>query len=83
VLRIFIALKIHRPRPGLNPRTLDLMASTITTRPPRPEKIHMNDELEWMWKIAFVAQFKMLSQQLPGGTEESHDNLSLDSRSLG
>jgi hypothetical protein len=28
----FITLKIHRPRPGLNPRTL---ASTLTTVPPR------------------------------------------------
>jgi hypothetical protein len=27
-------LKIHRPRPGINPRTLGPMASTITTRPP-------------------------------------------------
>jgi hypothetical protein len=35
VLRIFIALKIHRPRPGLNPRTLYSLASTITTRAPR------------------------------------------------
>jgi hypothetical protein len=31
----FIALKIHRPRPGMNPRTLDPVASTLTTRPPR------------------------------------------------
>jgi hypothetical protein len=29
-------LKIHRPRPGLNPRTSSPIASTITTRPPRP-----------------------------------------------
>jgi hypothetical protein len=29
VLKIFIALKIHRPRPGLNPRTLGPMAGTI------------------------------------------------------
>jgi hypothetical protein len=28
-------LKIHRPRPGMNPRTLGTMASTINTRPPR------------------------------------------------
>jgi hypothetical protein len=32
VLRIFIVLKIHLPRPGPNPRTLGPMASTITTR---------------------------------------------------
>jgi hypothetical protein len=31
----FITLKIHRPRPGLNPRTLGLVASTLTTTPPR------------------------------------------------
>jgi hypothetical protein len=30
----FITLKIHRPRPGLNPRTLSPVASTLTTRPP-------------------------------------------------
>jgi hypothetical protein len=35
VLPTVIALKIHRPRPGLNPRTLGPMVSTITTRPPR------------------------------------------------
>jgi hypothetical protein len=29
-------LKIHRPRPDLNPRTSNPIASTITTRPPRP-----------------------------------------------
>jgi hypothetical protein len=37
-LRIFAALKIHRLRPGLNPRTLGLIASMITTRPPRPTR---------------------------------------------
>jgi hypothetical protein len=31
----FITLKIHRPRPGLNPRTLGPVASTLTTRPQR------------------------------------------------
>jgi hypothetical protein len=30
------SLKIHCPLPGLNPQTLNPMASTITTRPPRP-----------------------------------------------
>jgi hypothetical protein len=35
VLPIFIAFKVHNPRPGLIPRTLGPMASTITTRPPR------------------------------------------------
>jgi hypothetical protein len=31
----FITIKIHRPRPGLNPRTLGPVASTLTTTPPR------------------------------------------------
>jgi hypothetical protein len=35
VLLYFITLKIHRPRLGLNPRTLGPVASTLTTRPPR------------------------------------------------
>jgi hypothetical protein len=36
VLRICVALKIYRPRPGLNTGTLGPVASKITTRPPRP-----------------------------------------------
>jgi hypothetical protein len=35
VLRIFIALNYLSPRPGLTPRTLRPVASTLTTRPPR------------------------------------------------
>jgi hypothetical protein len=31
----FITLKIHRPRPSLNPRTLGPEASMLTTTPPR------------------------------------------------
>jgi hypothetical protein len=34
VPRILSPLNIHRPRPGLNSRTLVTMASTITTSPP-------------------------------------------------
>jgi hypothetical protein len=30
-----LPLKLHRPRPGLNPRTLRPMASTLTVAPPR------------------------------------------------
>jgi hypothetical protein len=30
----FITLKIHRPRPGLNPRTVGPVASMLTTRSP-------------------------------------------------
>jgi hypothetical protein len=33
VLRIFIALKNPSPRPGLNPRPLDPVGSTLTTTP--------------------------------------------------
>jgi hypothetical protein len=35
VLQIFIVLKIPSPWPGLNPRTLGLMTSTLTITPPR------------------------------------------------
>jgi hypothetical protein len=35
----FITLKIHRPWPGLNPRTLGPVASTLTTRPPRVSRL--------------------------------------------
>jgi hypothetical protein len=35
VLRIFIALKNPSPRPGLNPRPLGTLTSTLTTKPPR------------------------------------------------
>jgi hypothetical protein len=35
VLRISITLKIYRPRPGLNLRTLGPVARTVSTRPPR------------------------------------------------
>jgi hypothetical protein len=35
----FITLKIHRPRLGLNPRTLGPVASTLTTRPLRATEV--------------------------------------------
>jgi hypothetical protein len=35
VLRIFLALKNPSPRPGLNPRPLGPVASTLITTPPR------------------------------------------------
>jgi hypothetical protein len=35
----FITLKIYRPLPGLNPRTLGPVASTLTTRPLRATTI--------------------------------------------
>jgi hypothetical protein len=35
VLRTFIAIKNSSPRPGLNPRTIGPMTSTLITTPPR------------------------------------------------
>jgi hypothetical protein len=35
---LYRPLKIYRPRPCLNPRTLGPMTSTLTTRPPRATK---------------------------------------------
>jgi hypothetical protein len=35
VVRIFVALKNPSPLPGLNPRPLGPVASTLTTTPPR------------------------------------------------
>ena len=34
ILDFFALKKIHRPRPGLNPRTSDLVASMVSTGPP-------------------------------------------------
>jgi hypothetical protein len=42
LLRIFIALKIHHPRLGLNPWTFGPMANTITTRPLRTTSAYLN-----------------------------------------
>jgi hypothetical protein len=42
----------------------------------------VNDKLEMFWKKAVVAYFKMLSQDLPGGAEKNHENISQDCRSL-
>jgi hypothetical protein len=36
----------------------------------------LNNELEKIWKEAGVASFKVLSQYLPGETEENHEILS-------
>jgi hypothetical protein len=35
----------------------------------------MNNEQEIMWKGAVVAEFKVLTRNLPGGTEENTKNL--------
>jgi hypothetical protein len=40
------------------------------------ERLIVNNELEMMWKEAVVAFFKLLSWNLPGGTEVNHENLS-------
>jgi hypothetical protein len=37
----------------------------------------MNNELERKWEEVVVAYFKVLSQHLPGGTEENTKNLSI------
>jgi hypothetical protein len=42
VLRIFIALKNPSPRPGLNPRSLGPVASTLATTPPIRLDGHLN-----------------------------------------
>jgi hypothetical protein len=36
----------------------------------------MNNELERIWKEAVMTWFKVISQHLPGGTEEATNNLS-------
>jgi hypothetical protein len=45
----------------------------------------VNDELEGMWKEAVVDCFEigLLSQHLPGGNMENHENLSQDVRPAG
>jgi hypothetical protein len=46
-------------------------------------KRKVNDLLESMWKEVVMALFKVLSWNLPRRTEENHEDLSQDSRSLG
>jgi hypothetical protein len=41
---LLITLKIHRPRLGLNPRTLGPVASTLTTTPPRVTNPQQNNK---------------------------------------
>jgi hypothetical protein len=40
----------------------------------------MNNILESTWKETVVAYFKVLFQNLPGGTEKIHGNFNQDSR---
>jgi hypothetical protein len=42
----------------------------------------VNYKLEWMWKEAVLAQFKVLLRHLPGGTEENHKKPSQDNTQL-
>jgi hypothetical protein len=44
--------------------------------------ISVNDELEDIWKKAVVTHFKVLSQHLPGGTEQDYKKISLRISSL-
>jgi hypothetical protein len=39
------------------------------------EGLHVNDDLESMWKEAVVVQFKVQSRNLPGDTEKNHECL--------
>jgi hypothetical protein len=43
----------------------------------------MNNELERVWMEVVVVYFMVISQHLPGSTEEHHKPLSQDSQSLG
>jgi hypothetical protein len=52
VLRIFIALKSPSPWPGLNPRPLGQVASTLTTTPPRRLTIVLMVAAEWDYSAA-------------------------------
>jgi hypothetical protein len=43
----------------------------------------VNDELERICRKLSWPNFKVLSRNLPGGTEEKHEKLNYDSRPLG
>jgi hypothetical protein len=67
----FITLKIHRPRPGLNPRTLGPVARTLTTTLPRATDIfitlfkHMTCHVNVMFGILVSnTQFTFLKLHL-------------------
>jgi hypothetical protein len=65
----FITLKIHRPRPGLNPRTLGPVASTLTTRPVYHLVLHERRPLvvTALWNRLPVGVYLMFS----GNTQSS------------
>jgi hypothetical protein len=41
-----------------------------------------DNELGRIWREAVMASFKVLSRNLPGGTEEDHGNFSQDNKKL-
>jgi hypothetical protein len=61
-LRILSALKIHHPRPGLNPQTLDPMASKINTRPHRTTYVNITyNRYLTIWVRTPDSQNKMIT----------------------
>jgi hypothetical protein len=76
VLRIFVALKILSPRPGLKTRPSGPVASTLTTTPPK----------RWLYSLANHADIKLLpTRQTIIKTKKVLLNLSkllLDARSV-
>jgi hypothetical protein len=70
MLWVFIALKINRPRPGLKPRTLGPMASTITTRPPRATTNYATQRpMRWTAKIKLTKKCGDFSPARQNGCE--------------
>jgi hypothetical protein len=59
VLQVFITLN-HRPRPGLNPRTLGPVASTLTTSPPRAAQRHLVEA--YLMMISIVTHYRNAGQ---------------------
>jgi hypothetical protein len=57
--RFLSPLKVLRPRPGLNPRTLCPMASTITSRLPRPTSSPCSQNPN-IWEVQFWPRFSTL-----------------------
>jgi len=37
----------------------------------------VNNELEWLWKEAVIAFFKVISRELPRRPEEEHENANM------
>jgi hypothetical protein len=60
VLRIFIALKNSWPRPGLSPRHLGPVASTLTTTPPRRLVIRLTANSTGIRKVSLTCSLFFL-----------------------